>query len=167
MELDSTIEPTIGPYEVYEDNWFNAKASFEAFIGVRDDAETQKLARFSAELQGIEDRLPIEPQLRNPQIGALAPIRVINEIFCSGDANHGVQTAAYNLPNDERIAREKGTKRVMLKNVQQAKFDAVLTPIARFVLTPGDAKRVSFDSFFTHILMHELMHGLGPHTIKV
>ena len=165
MELDSTIEPTIGPYEVYEDNWFNAKASFEAFIGVRDDAETQKLARFSAELQGIEDRLPIEPQLRNPQIGALAPIRVINEIFCSGDANHGVQTAAYNLPNDERIAREKGTKRVMLKNVQEAKFRKVLLPISRAALSPADQKDVSFDAFFTHILMHELMHGLGPHQV--
>src|SRR5207245_3267330 len=122
-------------------------------------------ARFSAELQGIEDHLPIEPQLRNPKIGALAPIRVINEIFCSGDANHGVQTAAYNLPNDERIAREKGTKRVMLKNVQEAKFRKVLLPIARTALAPADQKNVSFDAFFTHILMHELMHGLGPHEV--
>jgi hypothetical protein len=163
MELDASIEPTIGPYEVYTDGWFNQKAAFEAFITLRDDVETQKLARLSGELQGIEDALPIEPRLRNPKIGALAPIRVVNEIYCSGDANHGVQTAAYNLPNDERIAQERGTKRVMLKNVQQAKFQQTLLPISRVALGAADRRSVSFEAFFTHILMHELMHGLGPH----
>lgn len=167
MELDAAIEPTIGPYEVYEDEWFNFKAAFQSFIGVRDVAESQKLARFSAELQDIENHLPLEVKYRNPKIGALAPIRVINQVYCSGDANHGVQTAAYNLPNDERVAREKGTKRVMLKNVQEAKFRVVLTPIAKVALAEADRKKVGFDPFFTHILMHELMHGLGPHTISV
>lgn len=165
MELDASIEPTVGPYEVYEDNWFNAKAAFEAFIGLRDDAETKKLAALSAELQGLEDALPIDAALKNPKLGALAPIRVVNQLYCSGDANHGVQTAAYNLPNDERIARERGTKRVMLKNVQQAKFERTLVPIAKSVLSAADDKRLSFDAFFTHILMHELMHGLGPHQV--
>ncbi len=92
MELDGAIEPTLGPYEVYEDGWFNAKAAFEAFITLRDEAETKKLSKFSSELQGIEDKLPIDKKLRNPKLGALAPIRVVNELFCSGDANHGVQT---------------------------------------------------------------------------
>jgi hypothetical protein len=163
MELDASIEPTIGPYEVYTDNWFNQKAAFEAFIALRDDAETKKLVRLSSELQGIEDALPIDPKLRNPKLGALAPIRVVNLIFASGDGNHGVQTAAYNLPNDERIARERGTKRVMLKNVQAAKFEKTLVPISRVALAAEDRRDVSFDAFFTHILMHELMHGLGPH----
>jgi hypothetical protein len=165
MKLDSSIEPTIGPYEVYEDEWFNYKAAFEAFIAVRDDAETKKLARFASELQDIENHLPIEPAMRNPKIGAMAPIRVVNELFCAGDANHGVQTAAYNLPNDERIEKEVGTKRVMLKNVQEAKFKSVLVPIAAIALAETQAKQISFDAFFTHILMHELMHGLGPHTV--
>jgi hypothetical protein len=165
MELDASIEPTIGPYEVYEDEWFNAKAAFESFIALRDDAETKKLQKFSAELQDIEDHLPIDPKLRNPKLGALAPIRVVNELFCSGDANRAVQTAAYNLPNDERIEREKGTKRVMLKNVQEAKFKMVLLPIAKVALGAADQKQVAFDAFFTHILMHELMHGLGPHMV--
>lgn len=167
MELDSSIEPTVGPYEVYEDEWFNYKAAFEAFIGVRDDAETQKLAKFSSELQGLEDTLPIEPKLRNPKLGALAPIRVINSLFSSGDGNHGVQTAAYNLPNDERVSEKMGTKRVMLKNIQEAKFQRVLLPITQVVLPAKDRKDVAFDAFFTHILMHELMHGLGPHNITV
>ncbi len=165
MELDASIEPTIGPYEVYEDNWFNAKASYEAFLGVRDDAESGKLAKLSGELQGLENALPIDEPLKNGKLGALAPIAVINEVFCSGDANRGVQTAAFNLPNDERILRERGTKRVMLKNVQQAKFDQVLLPIAKVALSIGAQKDVSFEAFFTHILMHELMHGLGPHRV--
>jgi len=163
MELDSSIEPTIGPYEVYTDNWFNQKAAFEAFITLVDDGETAKLARLSTELQGIEDALPIDPKLRNPKLGALAPIKVVNEIFCSGDGNHGVQSAAYNLPNDERIARERGTKRVMLKNVQEAKFRKTLLPISQVALSRADRRQVSFEAFFTQILMHELMHGLGPH----
>jgi hypothetical protein len=167
MKLDGAIEPVLGPYETYEDEWFGDKAAFESFITVRDEAESKKLARFAAELQDIENHLPIDEKLRNPKLGALAPIAVVNELFCSGDANHGVQTAAYNLPNDERINKELGSKRVMLKNVQEAKFKTAMLPIARVALAPADQKRVSFDTFFTHILMHELMHGLGPHEITV
>jgi hypothetical protein len=167
MELDASIEPTIGPYEVYEDEWFNAKAGFEAFITIRDDAESRKLTKFGAELQDIENHLPIDPRYRNPNLGGLAPIRVVNEILASGDGNRGVQTAAYNLPNDERVVREKGAKRVMLKNVQEAKFERVLVPISKVVLAAADQRNLSFEAFFTHILMHELMHGLGPHQITV
>jgi hypothetical protein len=167
MELDSSIEPTIGPYEVYEDEWFNFKAAFEAFITVRDDAESKKLQVFGSELQGLENALPIDPALRNPRLGALAPIRVVNVVFSAGDGNRGVQTAAFNLPNDERVIKEKGAKRVMLKNTQEAKFHLVLEPIATVALPQAEQTNVSFDAFFTHILMHELMHGLGPHSISV
>jgi hypothetical protein len=165
MELDAPIEPTIGPYETYEDKWFGYKAAFEAFVTLRDDAETKKLGMFSGELQGLENALPIDPKYRNPQLGALAPIRVVNVVFTSGDANRGVQTAAFNLPNDDRVIREKGSKRVMLKNVQEAKFQKVLTPISGVALAAADRSKVSFEAFFTHILMHELMHGLGPHQV--
>lgn len=165
MELDASIEPTIGPYEVYEDELFNYKAAFEAFITVRDDAETRKQAVFGENLQKLEDALPIDPAYRNPKIGALAPIRVVNVVFTAGDANRGVQTAAFNLPNDDRVIREKGSKRVMLKNVQEAKFTKVLVPISKVALAPADQARVSFDAFFTHILMHEMLHGLGPQTV--
>jgi hypothetical protein len=167
MELTSSIEPTIGPYEVYEDEYFNYKAAFESFITLKDRAESAKLERFGGELQELENHLPIDAKYRNPSLGALAPIAVVNEIFAAGDANRGVQTAAFNLPNDERVVREKGSKRVMLKNVQEAKFAKVLLPIAKVVLAPADQGNVSFDAFFTHILMHELMHGLGPHSILV
>ena len=167
MELDASIEPTIGPYETYEDLWFGYKAAFESFVGVRDEEATQKLGRFTSELQWLEDRLPIKPEWRNPQIGALAPLRVIDLVFSSGDGNSGVQTAAFNLPNDERVVAQKGSKRVMLKNTQKAKFNTTLVPISKVALAPPDQTSLSFDAFFTHMLMHELVHGLGPQTIKV
>ncbi|MFO7276274.1 MAG: hypothetical protein DIU56_004485 [Pseudomonadota bacterium] len=167
MELDASIEPTIGPYEVYEDELFNFKAAFEAFITVVDAEQTAQLARFAGELQELENNLPIDPQYRRAQLGGLAPIRVVNVVLTAGDANHGVQTAAFNLPNDERVVAEKGSKRVMLRNVQEAKFEKVLKPISRIVLAREDHDAVAFEPFFTHILMHELMHGLGPQTIRV
>src|SRR5215831_9240199 len=167
MELKGVVEPTIGPYEVYEDELFNFKAAFESFITVQDEEESAKLQKFGGQLQDIENHLPIDPKYRNPKLGALAPIVVVNELFAAGDANRGVQTAAFNLPNDERVVREKGSKRVMLKNVQDSKFAKTLVPISRIVLTPADQKNVSFDAFFTHIVVHELMHGLGPHNITV
>ena len=167
MELDASIEPTIGPYEVYEDEWFNFKAAFEAFITVRDEAESKKLQVVQRRAPGSRERAADRSALRNPKLGALAPIRVVNVVFTAGDANRGVQTAAFNLPNDERVVKEKGTKRVMLKNVQEAKFKMVLEPIAKVALPEAQQKNVSFDAFFTHILMHELMHGLGPHNISV
>jgi hypothetical protein len=162
MKLDSTIDPTIGPYEVYEDGWFNYKAAFEAFITVRDAAETAKLDRFGGELQWLEDRLPIDPTYRRKKLGGLAPMRVVNVVFSAGDGNHDVQTAAFNLPNDERIVAEMGSKRILLKNFQQAKFDKTLVPISKVALAAEDQAYVDFEAFFTHILMHEVMHGLGP-----
>jgi len=167
MDLDSPIEVTIGPYETYEDELFGYKAAFEAYVTLRDNAETAKLVKFSQYLQELEDHLPVDPRYRNPKLGAASPIRVVNNIFSSGEGNSGVQTAAFNLPNDERVVKEKGAKRTMLKNVQDAKFSKVLMPISRIVLEPAQQRDVAFDSFFTHILMHEVVHGLGPHNITV
>jgi len=167
MDLDAPIDLTIGPYETYEDELFGYKAAFEAYVTLRDEAESAKLARFSRYLQEIEDHLPLDPQYRNPKLGAASPIRVVNEVFSSGEGNNGVQTAAFNLPNDERVVKEKGSKRIMLKNVQDAKFNKTLIPISRVVLAAEQQKLLSFESFFTHILTHELMHGLGPHNINV
>ena len=167
MDLDSPIEPTIGPYETYMDELYNYKAAFEAFITIRDDEESAKLVKFSSYLQEIEDHLPIDRRYRNPSLGALSPIRVVDEIATGGEAKAGVQTAAFNLPNDERVVKEKGSKRVLLKNVQEAKFSQVLIPIAFSAIDSKQGPLVSFEPFFTHILAHELMHGLGPHTITV
>jgi len=167
MDLDAPLDITIGPYETYNDELFGYKASFEAYINVRDEAESTKLAAFASHLQQLEDNLPLDPKYRNPKLGAAAPIRVVDEILAAGDGAHGVTTAAYNLPNDDRVVQQKGSKRVMLKNVQEAKFQQVLLPIAHRVLAKSAQKDVKFEPFFTHILTHELMHGLGPHQIQV
>lgn len=163
MDLDSPVDVTIGPYETYNDELFGYKAAFEAYVNVRDQKETDKLNFFGQHLQELEDNLPLDAKYRNPKVGAIAPMVVVNQVYGAGDGNMGVQTAAYNLPNDERIIRQRGSKRVMLKNVQEAKFEATLTPISKLVLRPADQKDLDFDSFFTHILAHEIMHGLGPH----
>jgi Peptidase family M49 len=167
MDLDAPLDVTIGPYETYNDELFGYKAAFEAYINLRDDAETAKLSTFSKHLQELENNLPEAPEYRNPKLGASSPIRVVNEIIASGDGAHGIQTAAYNLPNDDEVVQQKGAKRVMLRNIQQAKFNTVLLPIASRTLSAKAQGDVSFDMFFTHILAHELMHGLGPHQIKV
>jgi hypothetical protein len=167
MELDSPLDVTIGPYETYNDELFGYKAAFEAYVNVRDEAETRKLNFFAQHLQELEDNLPLDPKYRNPKVGAQAPMVVVNEVFGAGDGNMGVQTAAYNLPNDERTISQRGSKRVMLKNIQQAKFRSTLTPIARRVLRPEAFGDLDFDAFFTHILAHEITHGLGPHVTKV
>jgi len=167
MDLDAPLDITIGPYETYNDELFGYKAAFEAYINIRDEKESAKLNFFGHHLQEIENNLPMDPQYRNPKLGAAAPIRVVNQVFCSGDGNHGVQAAAYNLPNDDRVVAQKGSKRVMMKNVQQAKFQQVLLPISKLVLSASDQGALSFEAFFTHIVAHELMHGLGPHQITV
>jgi hypothetical protein len=167
MDLDAPIDITIGPYETYNDEIFGYKAAFEAYVNLRDDAETAKLKFFADHLQEVENNLPIDPRYRNPKLGSQAPIRVVNEVFVAGDGAHAVQTAAYNLPNDERVVTLKGSKRVMLKNVQEAKFHSTLEPIAKRVLSPASQKDLSFDAFFTHILAHELSHGIGPHQIAI
>lgn len=167
MDLDAPIDITIGPYETYTDEMFGYKAAFEAYVNIRDEAETNKVKFIAEHLQEIENNLPIDAKYRNPKLGASAPIRVVNEVIATGDAAHGVQTAAYNLPNDERVITQKGSKRVMLKNVQEAKFRSNLIPIASRVLPKAAQSDLSFDAFFTHILAHELSHGIGPHQIGV
>ncbi|MRV71300.1 hypothetical protein GJ700_06145 [Duganella sp. FT92W] len=167
MDLDSPVDVTIGPYETYNDELFGYKAAFEAYVSIRDQKETDKLNFFAQHMQELEDNLPLDAQYRNPKVGALAPMVVVNQVYGAGDGNMGVQTAAYNLPNDERVISQRGSKRVMLKNVQEEKFKATLTPISKLVLRPHDQKDLDFDSFFTHILAHEIMHGLGPHATTV
>jgi hypothetical protein len=167
MDLDAPVDVTIGPYETYNDGLFGYKAGFESYVTVRDEKETAKLAFFSKHLQDVEDHLPEDPKYRVRKLGAASPIRVVNEVFAAGDGNHGIATAAYNLPNDDRVVQQKGSKRILLRNIQQAKFQKTLVPISKILLAPADRKDVDFDSFFTWILAHELTHGLGPHQIEI
>ena len=168
MDLkDHAIEIVIGPYEVYEDGMFNYKASFESFLTIKDPVESKKLDVFKQYLRDMEIHLPIPDQYKNFERGSESPLAVVNEIFTAGDTKAGVQTLAFNLPNDERVRKAKGSKKVMLKNVSHAKYDKLLIPIAEIVLDPDQMKYVTFDAFFTHTLMHEMSHGIGPGYIKI
>ncbi len=164
---DNTIEVVIGPYEVYEDELFNYKASFESFVTLKDKAETEKLDVFKKYLRDMEIHLPIPDEYKNFDRGSESPLAVVNEVFTAGDTKAAVQTLAFNLPNDERVRQVKGSKKVMLKNVAQAKYDKLLIPITNIVLDKDQIKYVTFNSFFTHSLMHEMSHGIGPGFIKV
>jgi Peptidase family M49 len=162
MDLDSDIEIVLGPYEVYEDGLFNYKAAFEAFVTVRDKAESAKLAVYAAHLPDMEKNLPIPEAHKNLGRKFESPIRVVQEVLTAGDARIAVQTSAFNLPNDERVRQAKGSKKVLLKNVMEAKFRLSGQPIAQRVLDPSQAPQLSFDAYFTHTLFHEISHGLGP-----
>ena len=168
MDLKNhNIEVIIGPYEVYEDGLFNYKASFESFVTIKDPVETKKLEVFAKYLSDIEKNLPLDDKHKNYQRGSESPIVVANEVFTAGDTKAGVQTLAFNLPNDERVRKAKGSKKVMLKNVHEAKFEKLLKPIAEIVLDPSELQYVTFDAFFNHTLMHEMSHGVGPGFITI
>ncbi len=168
MDLkDNKIEVIIGPYEVYEDELFNYKASFESFVTIKDSAESKKLQKFGSYLKEIENHLPIPDKYKNTQRGNESPIVVVNEIYSAGDTKAGVQTLAFNLPNDERVRKAKGSKKVMLKNISDAKFEKQLKPIAAIVLDKEQISYITFEAFFSHALMHEISHGVGPGFITV
>jgi hypothetical protein len=164
---DSRVEPTIGPYEVYEDELAGYKAAFESFITVVDPVASAELQSLKDHLPDLERKLPIEERYKNPNRPFESPIRVVDVVYTSGDARRGVQTTAFNLPNDVRVFEEKGSKKVMLRNMSQAKFDRILAPIGRELLAPALAAQIAFRPWFTNVVMHELAHGLGPGTITL
>jgi hypothetical protein len=167
MDLqDHTIEVVIGPYEVYEDELFGYKAAFECFITLVDHEDGKRLQKVGEYLDDLERRLPIPDQHKNFSRGKSSPIIVADEVFTAGDTKAGVQTIAFNLPNDERVRAAKGSKKVMLKNVSRVKFENISTPIMQRVLVEEDLRKVSFDAFFYHVLLHEMCHGIGPGPIK-
>jgi hypothetical protein len=163
---DSDIEVTIGPYEVYEDALFNYKGAFEAFLTLRDPAESEKLAKLEGTLPELEQNLPLPPEHKSSARSQESPLLVVDLLYSAGDTRAGVQTLAFNLPNDERVREQKGSKKVMLKNISHAKFEKILTPIARLALSEDQLGLLSFDAYFTHTLMHEISHGLGPGFIQ-
>ncbi|XP_052478129.1 nudix hydrolase 3 isoform X5 [Gossypium raimondii] len=140
-------------------------ATFEAFIGVRDEKATAQLKLFSDNLQVLEQNLPMDDTYKSKDIIA-APIRVVQLLFNAGDVK-GPQTIAFNLPNDERIVKDRGTAMVILKNVSEAKFKQILNPIADACIAKEQHELVDFESFFTHTICHECCHGIGPHTITL
>jgi len=167
MDLDSTVEITIGPYETYEDGLYGYKAAFESFVTVTDPVESARLAKFKDELPWLEANLPLDDAHKNLDRGSESPIRVVDEVYSAGDTRAGVQTIAFNLPNDEKVREAKGSKKVLLRNVMTAKFDQILVPIANELVVPEQLGNLTAESFFLHTLWHEMSHGLGPGKIVV
>jgi hypothetical protein len=167
MDLDSVIEVVIGPYETYEDSLFGYKAAFECFLCVAQPEDSARLEVFKSQLPFLERNLPIPDEHKNFDRGAESPIRVVDELLATGDTRSGVQTLAFNLPNDERVREAKGSKKVLLKNVMKAKYEGILVPIAEKVLPADELDRLSFEAFFQFVLHHELSHGIGPGQITV
>jgi len=167
MDLDSAIEIVIGPYETYEDQLFGYKAAVEAFICVAQPEDSARLEIFKSQLPFLERNLPIPDEYKNFDRGSESPIRVVDEVLTAGDTRAGVQTIAFNLPNDERVREAKGSKKVLLKNVMRAKYEGILTRIAERVLPADEVNRIDFEAFFQFTLHHELSHGIGPGKITL
>ena len=168
MDLkDTPIEVAIGPYEVYTDRLMGAKTAFESFVTLKNPEESAALHRYAAFLRDMEADLPIEDQYKNFDRGTESPIAVADQIHGGGDNVPGVQTIAFNLPNDERVREAKGAKKVILANVLGAKYERILKPMATLVLVPDQAGLVTKKYMELETLFHELSHSLGPGTITV
>jgi hypothetical protein len=168
MDLkDTPIEVAIGPYETYTDGLFGRKTAFEAFVTIRNPAESAKLDKYKSLLRDMEANLPVEDSFKNFKRGFESPISVVDQIHGGGDNVPGVQTIAFNLPNDERVREAKGAKKVILQNVLGAKYDRILAPMANLVLVPDQAGDVTKAYMFYETLFHELSHSLGPGSIVV
>ena len=168
MDLDGTpIEVAIGPYEVYTDGLYGAKTAFEAFVTVKDPKESAALAKYKRYLRDMEANLPVPENFKNFQRGFESPIVVADQVHGGGDNVPGVQTVAFNLPNDERVREAKGAKKVILANVLGAKYERILKPMASLVLVPEQAGLVNQKYMTLETVFHELSHSLGPGSIVV
>jgi hypothetical protein len=168
MDLkDTPIEVAIGPYEVYTDELYGRKTAFEAFVTLKDPKESQALGVYKGHLRDMEANLPVEERFKNFQRGFESPIAVADQVHGGGDNVPGVQTVAFNLPNDERVREAKGAKKVILRNVLGAKYERILKPMASLVLVENQAGNVTQKHMFLETLFHELSHSLGPGSITV
>ncbi|KAJ1656475.1 hypothetical protein IWQ61_003961 [Dispira simplex] len=157
------LEITCGPYEVYTDTFMSYKAAFEMYIHWRDAQESERLETFKHTLPLIEQRLPVPDVVKRKDLTP-PPIVVVNELMHAGDVAVPM-TAAYNLPNDEEAVRRGGSRLTIIKNVQEQKYEKVLFPIADLVVAEDQISHLSFDAFFTHVLLHEVAHSNGPQTV--
>jgi len=168
MDLkDTPIEVAIGPYETYTDGLFGYKTAFEAFVTIKDPKASAKLDRFKKYLRDMEANLPVPDFYKNFKRGFASPIAVADQIQGGGDNVPGVQTIAFNLPNDERVREAKGAKKVLLNNVMAAKFERIMKPMATHILVPEQAKLLDKKYFGYETLFHEMSHSLGPGSITV
>jgi len=162
MDMKSNpIDVVIGPIETYEDQLFGYRAAFESYVLVKDLAWSERLAKFAAFLPELQTGLPVADEYKQEVPGSDADLNAYDVIYYAGHSNAGSKTIAINLPNDEQVQLEKGTRRLQLKNAMRAKFDKILMPIADELIVPEQRKHITFDAFFANTMFHEVAHGLG------
>jgi len=155
------VELVIGPIESYEDQLFGYRAAFEAYVLLKDLAWSEKLAKYAAFLPELQQGLPVADAYKAEMPGSDADLNAYDVVYYAGHSNAGSKTIAINLPNDERVQLEKGTRRLQLKNAMRAKFDTILVPIADTLIVPEQREHITFDAFFANTMFHEVAHGLG------
>lgn len=155
------IDVVIGPIETYEDQLFGYKAAYEAYVLIKDLVWSEKLAKFAAFLPQLQAELPVADEYKTETPGTDSDLNAYDAIYYAGHSNAGSKTIAINLPNDESVQLEKGTRRLQLKNVMQAKFEKILMPIADELVVPEQRKHITFNAFFANTMFHEVAHGLG------
>jgi Peptidase family M49 len=158
---DNRLEVVIGAIENYEDRLFGYKAAFEAYVLVKDLEWSRRLARYAAMLPALQRGLPVPDAYKAEQPGTDSDLNAYDVVYYAGHSNAGSKTIAINLPNDEQVQLEKGTRRLQLKNAMRAKFDAIMRPIADELIAPDQRRHVTFDAFFANVMFHEVAHGLG------
>ncbi len=162
--LDMKTNPldiVIGPIETYEDQLYGYKASFEAYVLIKDQEWSQRLSRYAALLPALQRGLPVPDEYKRESPGTDSDLNAYDVVYYAGEANAGSKTIAINLPNDEEVQLAKGTRRLQLRNAMQAKFDRILVPIAEMLIAPDQRRHVTFDAFFGNTMFHEVAHGLG------
>jgi len=155
------IELVIGAIETYEDRLFGYKAAYESYVLLKDQEWSERLARFAGFLPELQEGLPVPPEFKAETPGLDSDVNAYDVLYYAGHSNAGSKTIAINLPNDEQVQLQKGTRRLQLKNAMQAKFEKILVPIAGVLISASQRQHISFDSFFTNTMFHEVAHGLG------
>ena len=158
---NNNVDLVIGPIENYTDARYGIKASHEAFILIKDQEWTKQLARYAAYVPELQKQLPVPAEYKKEVPGSDVDLAAYDAVYYAGDCNANSKTIAINLPNDERVQLQRGTRKLQLKNSMQAKFDKILEPIAKELMTPESMEHIKFDAFFANVMFHETAHGMG------
>jgi len=158
---DNEIDVVIGPIETYLDRLYGYRAAYEAYVLIKDLEWSDRLSRFAAFLPQLQDGLPVPDEYKWESPGTNADLNAYDVVYYAGHSNAGSKTIAINLPNDEQVQLEKGSRRLQLKNAMEAKYVKILEPIADVLIAEDQRKHITFDAFFSNTMFHEVAHGLG------
>lgn len=162
-DQDSPVDTINGFIEVYMDARGH-KGAFEALVFYVNKPKTASAQRIAAHAQWFEDRMPWDPAYRRSQVQGVTA-RAIDVVLEAGDSAP-ITPIGINLPNDQMIREQYGSKSVSLSNVLES-YDKALPGGYRleFSWTPEEAERAEQWSSFAGELstnLHEIIgHGSG------